>query len=177
MRKLSNIAIEQSIFQKRIICDKESADGMDHFFIYVILGTVFFGSIAALADLDYNNPNHLLLAYAGIPLLILCCAYVLYRKITEKHLFFLKTSYTKKQLLPMLLDFAKEYSMELYPQSDGLLLFNETPDESKPEYKKTSIFIIRDYEIHFAVLKDHYKLNYPVLFEHLLLRRELKKLI
>jgi hypothetical protein len=73
------------------------------------------------------------------------------------------------------IDIADKHKLEIYRKSNDCLIFNKSLDNFN-NYKKSMVFILKDNQVLFTILKDQYKLNLPTLTSHLFLKHDLKKL-
>lgn len=102
--------------------------------------------------------------------------YVIYRKATEKFFYKLTTPFDRQKNKQVLLSYADKQQFEIYRKSNDCIILNESLGDFNPSYKKSMVFILKDNEVLFTILKDQYKLNLPTLTSHLFLKHDLKKL-
>ena len=86
------------------------------------------------------------------------------------------TPFDRQKNKQILLNFADKKQLELYRQTNDCLILSESLGDFNPSYKKSMVFILKDNEVLFTILKDQYKLNVPTLTSHLFLKHDLKKL-
>lgn len=120
------------------------------------------------------NPNDQIV-YIVSPITIIFCLYVMFRTLREKHLICITTSLEKKENRELILDFANDKDFRVYRKSGNFIILNDTVGEV--HQIKTIVLIVQDNEILFTILREGYKLNYPVLTSHLFLKHDLKKFI
>lgn len=176
MRRITKIDIDESIAQNKLIFQEEWLDKFDRFVVYIFFGGLIIYPALTIFETDFNNPNDKFISLTLLPLCILFGLYVVYRKVTEKLLFTLTTPFDRQTNRKILLNFADKQQLEVYRKSNDCLILNESLGDFNRSYKKSMVFILKDNQILFTILKDQYKLNVPTLTSHLFLKRDLKKI-
>ncbi len=173
MRLISKIDIDESVSQHKLIFQEEWLDKFDRLFVYIFFSGLIIVPALILFEADFNNPNDKFISLTILPLCILIGLYVVYRKATEKLLFTLTTPYDRQKNKQILLTFADKQHLEIYRKSNDCLILNESLDSGNI---KSMVFILKDNQVLFTILRDNNKLNLPTLTSHLFLKHDLKKL-
>lgn len=176
MRRIVKINIEESVSQNKLIFQEEWLDKFDRMVVYLFGSGIVLFSILTLNKADFTNPNEKFIALSILPLSIVFGLYVVYRKATEKRLFTLTTPFDRQKNKQILLNYADKQQLEVYRKSNDCLILNESISDFNPSYKKSMVFILKDNQVFFTILKDQFKLNLPTLTSHLYLKHDLKKL-
>lgn len=176
MRRITKIDIDESVSRQKLILQEEWLDKFDRFVVFIFFGGIVFYSSLAIFKADFNNPNDKFISLTIFPLCMLLGVYIVYRKATEKLLFKLTTPFDRQKNKQILLNYADKHQLEIYRKSNDCLIFNESLGDFNPSYKKSMVFILKDNQVLFTILKDQYKLNLPTLTLHWFLKHDLKKL-
>lgn len=176
MRRIVKINIEESVSQNKLIFQEEWLDKFDRFVVYVFFSGFIIYPALTIFEADFNNPNDKFISLTILPLCILFGLYVVYRKATEKLLFTLTTPFDRQKNKQILLNYADKQQLEVYRKSNDCLILNESLGDFNPSHKKSMVFILKDNQVFFTILKDQFKLNLPTLTSHLYLKHDLKKL-
>lgn len=176
MRRITKIDIDESVLRHKLIFQEEWLDKFDRFVVYIFFSGLIIYPALTIFEADFNNPNDKFISLTLLPLCILFGLYVVYRKATEKLLFTLTTPFDRQKNKQILLDFAEKQQLEVYRKSNDCIILNESLGDFNPSYKKSMVFILKDNEVLFTILKDQFKLNLPTLTSHLFLKQDLKKL-
>jgi hypothetical protein len=176
MRRITKIDINESVSRHKLIFQEEWLDKFDRFVVYIFFSGLIIYPALTIFEADFNNPNDKFISLTILPLCILFGLYVVYRKATEKLLFTLTTPFDRQKNKQILLTYADKQQLEVYRKSNDCLILNESLGDFNPSYKKSMVFILKDNEVLFTILKDQYKLNLPTLTSHLFLKHDLKKL-
>jgi hypothetical protein len=174
MRLITKIDIEKSVLSQKLIFMEEWEDKLDRFYIYLIFSILIVCSMQIINETNFNTPNDKFFSIIIVPLIILLAVYVIYRKATEKSLFKMETPFNRQKNRQALLNYADAEQLEIYRKSNDCLILNKSMGNA--QYKKSMVFIIKDNLVLYTIIKDHYKLNFPTLISHHILRYELRKL-
>jgi hypothetical protein len=178
MANLSYIDIESSINTRRLVCKHSWLDILDKVVFCMLCISMMAYPSLLLFKTDISNPNDKVLAFTILPLAILFGMYGLYRKLTETKLLRIETSFARHKNKEMLLAFLKQRGHEIFRQNKEVIIVTNEEDLSFNKlWTKTITFIISDKVILFNIVKNYPKLNPPVLFSHLFLKRDLKKFV
>lgn len=174
MRKIVKIDIPKSIKQEKLLFEEAWFDKLQSIALYIFFSfaIILFSSIYGVKSTNSNEEFYKYLSAFGIILF----AYIIYRKATEKKLFVQKSNFEQEKNNQILLQFAKEKSLEIYRQSKECLIFNREKDDLNTNYKKSMIFLLDENKIYFTIIQDGYRLNLPVLLSHYFLKKDIKKL-
>lgn len=176
MRQISNINIDLSITKGKLTFDENWSDKFNRFAVYIFFSTLIYLPIVVYLKETVANPSDSrLLNSIGI-LSILFGLYIFFRNATEKNLIKIETNLSKKEIRLLLLSYAEKQQYEIYRKSDNCLIFNEA-NLYNSSYKKTIIFLLQDNKIFLTVLRDNFKLNVPTFTTHLIIKRDISKLM
>lgn len=176
MRYISKIDIDKSVLRQKLIFEEDWLDKGDRFAVYVLFSALVVYPALTIFEADFNNPNDTFISLTVLPLCILLGLYVIYRKATEKFLFNITTPFDRQKNRRTLLAYAEKHQLEIYRKSNDCLIFNKPTGDLNASYKKSMVFILKDNQVLFTILKDQNKLNLPTLTSHLFLKHDLKKL-
>lgn len=176
MRLITKIDIVESVSRHKLIFQEDWLDKFDRFVVYIFFSGLIIYPALTFFEADFNKPNDKIISLTLLPICILFGLYVIYRKATEKLLFKLTTPFDRQKNKQILLNYADKHQLEIYRKSNDCLIFNESLGDFNPSYKKSMVFILKDNEVLFTILKDQYKLNLPTLTSHLFLKHDLKRL-
>ncbi len=176
MRNLKNLNIEESINRKKLIYTERWFDKLDRFVIYLCFTWGF-----VLPFLIYFDP-HRDYAKTGIEYYIvfifsLFCAYVVYRKATEKKLTEINSQFDSEENRKLINKYCEEKGFEKYRNSKNIIIYNsESAFNIKPNYKVSRIFLLNNQSVYVTMIKENYKINIPVLFSQIFLTKDIEKI-
>ena len=176
MRNLKNLNIEESIKCKKLIYTESWFDKIDQVVIYL-----FFTWGFILPFLIFFNP-HRNQAERGIEYYVifvfsLFCGYVIFRKATEKKLTEINSHFDAEENRKLINEYCKEKGFEKYRNSKNIIIYNsESSFNINPNYKVSRIFLLDNQSLYITVIKENYKLNIPVLFSQIFLRKDIEKI-
>lgn len=177
MRELKQLNIEESITQEKLIFKESWLDKFDTIIIYL-----FFGWASVIPFIIYFDPhrnqNETGIFYYVPFLLTLLGIWVIYRKATEKKLIKVSSKFYEDENRELIKVYFNKEKFEKNRDSKRLIIFNEDADFNiNPNYKTSYIFLFDKNYVLFTVIKERFKLNLPTLIKHLILKRDLKKLL
>jgi len=178
MRQLRNLNVTESIEQNHLVYDQKWYEKIDLILMFFQFGFFIFISILIL-NTPFNDKNDKdFVIYFNLPLTIFL-GYVAYRKAREKRLIKIDTNFDNVKNKDIVLKFAENKGYDIYRNSGNLLILNNPSGtlQLNETYKITTIIIFQDNKILFAMLKDSFRINLPVLTSHLLFKNDLKKQI
>jgi len=177
MRSIRNIQINKSIEKGELVYDESGWDKFDTYTNYVASIALILLALAGLYRLDQQKGNDLAFTILFVVVALLLGSYHFYRQWAEKKLIKIDSKFRAEEIKGKLLDYAANEEYEIYRQKGYCLILNETTDLTGDRYKRSSIILIRDHVVYFAVMQDNFRLNSPVYTSHLTLKRDLRKLL
>ena len=169
MREIKKIDINKSFTLKRLIFSENLIDKIDRILIYVVFGTLIILPAFMILKADFNLPNQKLISLTAFPLTIFLSLYIVYRTATEKLLIELTTQFNEGKNRQILIMFADKNKLIVSRDSKGCVILNTR------FYRTTVIFIVKDNIVLFTAMTNGYRINFPTLISHLLLKQRLKK--
>ena len=169
MRRIVKIEIDKSIKSRTLIFSEdwyEKANQIAAYFVFAlgiyICGSVYFEKMTANDEfIKYISP-------IGIVFFIYC----IYRKVVEKKLTIINTSFNTETSHKFLLKFAQSKSYEISRESKQCLIFNDNGYILSQTI--SMVLLICDNKIYFTILKQGFRMDPPVLFSHISLKKELE---
>ena len=169
MREVKKIDINKSFTLKRLIFSENWIDKIDRILIYVVFGTLIILPAFMILKADFNLPNQKLISLTAFPLTIFLSLYIVYRTATEKLLIELTTQFNEGKNRQILMMFADKNKLIVSRDSKECVILNTR------YYRTTAIFIVKDNIVLFTAMTNGYRINFPTLICHLLLKQRLKK--
>lgn len=146
--------------------------------VILIFGCLVCYPLMFIPLADFSSPNDQFFLYVIFPVVMLIGCYGFFRGITEKRLIKIDTSLDRESVKRIILRFAEDKQLEIHRNSAGCIILNSPSSiYNVTDYKKSRIFLYNDGVLLFTVIKDGYKINYPVFFTHLFVKRDLEKLL
>ncbi|UOK42188.1 MULTISPECIES: hypothetical protein [Flavobacterium] len=176
MRNLKKLDVEKSIELKKLVYVENWFDKLDRFVIYIFFSWGFVLPFLIYFDphRDYSKTGF---EYYLIFILSLFCAYVVYRKATEKKLCEIISKYDAEENRKLINEYCEKMGYEKYRNSKNIIIYNtESSFNINPEYKISRIFLLDNKSVYLTMIKENYKLNIPVLFSQLILKKDIKKI-
>lgn len=177
MRQIKNLNIKESIQKQKLIYKESWLDIFDKLTTYI-----FFLWGAILPFLVFFDPYRDLsktgFEYYLLFMVTIFCLYVIYRKATEKKLTKLQSNYTQEKNREIITKYFEQNKYERYRNALDILIYNEENDFSfNPNYQTSRIILLDKNDVYSTVIKENFKLNIPILYKHIALRKDLKKLL
>ncbi|WP_264510486.1 hypothetical protein [Flavobacterium sp. N1719] len=176
MRNLKNLNIEESIKCKKLIYTESWFDKIDRFVIYLFFTWGFILPFLTFFDI-HRNQTERGIEYYLMFLFSLFCGYVIFRKATEKKLKEIISHYNAEENRKLLNKYCEEKGFEKYRNTKSIIIYNsESSFNLNPSYKVSRIFLLDKQRIYITIIKENYKLNIPVLFSQIFLRKDIEKI-
>lgn len=179
MRTLKKLNITKSIQSKKLTFEESWSDKFDTFFNYFMFILLTITSILALKEINPNSPNDTI-GYFIFPLVIVFSLYAFYCKFSEKNLKEIKFDIHKEDAKQRILEHGKKYNYRISKISNNLIFLNEPTSESNlgfGNYEKTIIIFFKDNSILYTLIKEGWRINFPVLFSQHIVRSDFKKIL
>ena len=176
MRSLKKLDIEKSIELKKLVYVENWFDKLDRFVIYIFFSWGFVLPFLIFFD-PYRDYSKTGFEYYLIFIFSLFCGYVVYRKATEKKLCEINSKYNADENKKLINEYCEQKGYEKYRNSTSIIIYNtENSFNINSNYKISRIFILDNKNIYITMIKENYKLNIPVLFSHLILKKDIEKI-
>jgi hypothetical protein len=174
MREIRKINVSESIKKRQLIFDESWMDKFNTLAVLILFGQLIYLPLIVVNYDNLANTEETPTIYWTFPILILIGLYVIIRGLTEKRLIKVTTMHDKQTIRTALLDYADRNKFEVYRDSANCIILNS------PNYMdlssstcKTRIFLFKDGLLLFTVIRDNFKINLPVLFTHLFIKRDI----
>lgn len=177
MRELKKINTDESILKRRLVFDEGWLDKFNRLTVYIVFSPLILLPVVMFFKEKFVSPNDTFILYYIFPISIAVGLYIFYRNATEKQLTKIDTNFDRQTIRKLLLDYADKNQFEIYRKSNDCLIFNESFDSWTSAYKKTRIFFVQDNLVLFTVIRDNFRLNMPILFTHLFIKKDLRKML
>ena len=169
MREVKKIDINKSITLKRLIFSENWIDKIDRILIYIVFGTLIIFPAFMILKADFNLPNQKLISLTAFPITIFLSLYIVYRTATEKLLIELATQFNEEKNRKILMMFADKNKLIVsHDSKECVILYTR-------HYRITAIFIVKENIVLFTAMTNGYRINFPTLICHLILKQRLKK--
>ncbi len=177
VRNLKNLNIDESIKRKKLIYTENWFDNLDKIVIYI-----FFSWGFVLPFLVYFNPYRDFtktgIEYYLLFLFSIFCGYVIFRKATEKKLTEIESQFDIEKNKEIINEYCQKMGFEKYRNSKNITIYNSVNTLSlNSNYKTSRIFLLDNKKVYLTMIKENYKMNIPVLFSQIILKKEIEKLI
>lgn len=169
MREVKKIDLNKSFTLKRLIFSENWIDKIDRILIYVVFGSLIILSAFMILKADFNLSNQKLISLTAFPLVIFLSFYIVYRTATEKFLIELTTQFNEGKNRQVLVMFADKNKLIVSRDSRECVILNTR------HYRTTVIFIVKDNIVLYTAMTNGYRINFPTLIFHLLLKQRLKE--
>lgn len=176
MRSLKNLNITKSIERNQLVYSEDWLDKFDKITIYL-----FFSWCFLMPFLVYFNPYRDY-SKTGIEFYLLFifsfyALYVIYRKATEKQLSKIESKFDAEKNRFLINEYCKVKGFEKYRDAKNIIIYNNLNYLAiNPRFQTSRIFILDKNNIYLTMIKENQKLNVPVLFSQISLKRDIKKL-
>jgi hypothetical protein len=75
-------------------------------------------------------------------------------------------------------EYCQKMGFEKYSNSKNITIYNSVNTLSlNSNYKISRIFLLDNKKVYLTMIKENYKMNIPVLFSQIILKKEIEKLI
>jgi hypothetical protein len=169
MREITKIDVSRSFTLKRLVFSEKLIDKIDRILIYIVFGTLIILPSFMILKADFNLPNQKLISLTIFPLTIFLSLYIVYRTATEKILIELTTQFNEEKNKRILKMFADKNKLIVSRDSEECVILNTK------FYRISMVFLIRDNVVLFTAMTNGFRINFPTLIYHLLLKQRLEK--
>jgi hypothetical protein len=178
MSDISSINIEQSIYKRRVIRKYDWVDYLDIVVFCFVISVLLFYAVIGEIQLNVDGILTGFLLYVVAPLFMVFGVYCIYRKIFENNLLCVHTVSGKLGNREGLEKFIKKNNFIISEEADDIVI---VIDEDMLSYnglwRKKYLFLVGSDGIYFNIVKLYPIISPPVLFEHLLLKYDLKRFL
>lgn len=177
MRNLKNLDIEKSIQIKKLVIEENWLDKFDIFVNYLTFSVLIFSSFLVIKDINPNSPNDTV-GYFIIPLIIVFSSYAIFCKFSEKKLKVINFKIHREEAKQRILEYGKQNNYRVSKISNDLIVLNRsTNDYGLGNQERTICIFFTDDEILYTLIRDGFRLNFPVLFSQHFVRADFKKIL
>ena len=105
------------------------------------------------------------------------CVFTIYRKATEKQLTKIISKYNSEENKLLINKYCERKGFEKHRNSGNIIIYNKLNYLAiNPRFQTSRIFILDKNDIYLTMIKENQKLNIPVLFSQISLKRDIKRL-
>lgn len=177
MRNLKNLDIEKSMQTKKLIFEENWLDKFDIFITYLVFSSLTFYSFLIIKNINPDSPNDTV-GYFINPLIIIFSSYAIFCKFSEKKLKEIKFKIHREEAKQRILEYGEQTNYRISKISNDLIFLNRSINDYGPGNQERTICIFfKDNEILYTLIKDAFRLNFPVLFSQHFVRADFKKIL
>ena len=175
MRSLKNLNVKKSIEQNKLVYSESWLDKFGSYIIYLFCLSGFITPFLIFYD-PYRDHSKTGFEYYLVFILSIFFVYSFYRKATEKRLIKIVSKYDAKENNLLINEYCEKKGFEKYKNSNNVIIYNtEMALNFNPNYKISRIFLLKGNSIYFTIIREN-KLNTPVLFSQISLKRDIENL-
>lgn len=176
MRHKTYFDISKSRISHRLVYKRGVAEISDALTFILLMTSLVTGIILLALGLPRDNVNFPFIVLVVSPLIVSILLYAIFRKLCERRLVKVSTSFDKSQNTRLLLRFLEDNQYIFQrPAGDVIFAAEEEPTSFRRLWSEDLVFIIDDGQILFNVKKSFPTLNPPVLISHYLLKRKISR--
>jgi len=177
VRTLKQLDINGSIKQEKLIFKESWLDKFDTITVYFVFGWATIVPFLVYFD-PHRNKNETGLFHYLIFLMTFLSIYVIYRKATENKLIKITSSNTQELNRSLINEYCIKENFRKYRDTKDIIIYNEDADFNiNPNWVTSYIFLLKDNNILFTIIKERYKVNLPTLTKHLVVKNDLRKIL
>ncbi|SNR25531.1 hypothetical protein SAMN04487979_101437 [Flavobacterium sp. ov086] len=176
MRRLKNLNIRKSIEQNKLVYSENWFDKFDTITIYLFFTWAFLTPFLVYFN-PYRDKSKTGIEFYLFFIFSFYSLYVIYRKATEKHLTKITSKYNKEENKLLINEYCEKKGFEKHRNSGNLIIYNNLNYLAiNSRFQTSRIFILDKNDIYLTIIKENQKMNIPVLFSQISLKRDIKKL-
>lgn len=176
MRSLKNLNITKSIEKNKLIYSEDWFEKFGTIVLYLFFCSGFIFPFLVYFD-PYRDYSKTRTEYYLLFIFSLFFGYSIYRKATEKYLTKIISKYDAEKNKTIITDYCERFGFEKYRNSKNIIIYNKPNFLTiNPRFQTSRIFILDKNDIYLTMIKENQKLNIPVLFSQISLKRDIKKL-
>ncbi|KQB38811.1 hypothetical protein [Flavobacterium aquidurense] len=176
MRSLKNLNIKKSIEQNKLIYSEDWLDKFGTIVLYLFFSWGFILPFLIFFD-SYRNYSKTGFEYYLLFIFSLFCAFTIYRKATEKQLTKIIGKYNAEENKLLINQYCEKKGFEKHRNSGNVIIYNKLNYLALNQRFQTSrIFLLHKNDIYFTMIKENQKMNIPVLFSQISLKRDIRNL-
>lgn len=176
MRSLKNLDIRKSIEQNKLIYSEDWFDKFDTIMIYMCFSVAFVVPFLIYFD-PYRDYSKTGIEFYLFFILSFHSLHVIYRKATEKKLTKIVSKYNAQENKLIINEYCENKGFEKRRNSGNLIIYNNLNYLAiNSRFQTSRIFILDKNDIYFTMIKENQKMNIPVLFSQIVLKRDIQKL-
>ncbi|MFH6992784.1 hypothetical protein [Flavobacterium sp. FlaQc-48] len=175
MRSLKNLNVRKSIEHNKLVYSESWLDKFGSFVFYSFCCSGFISPFLIYFD-PYRDHSKTGFEYYLVFILSIFFAYSFYKKATEKRLTKIISKYNAEENKLLINEYCEKKGFEKYKNLNNIIIYNtEMAYNFNPNYKISRIFLLRGNSIYLTMIRQD-KLNTPVLFSQISLKRDIKNL-
>ena len=176
MRSLKNLNIRKSIEQNKLVYSEDWLEKFGTITLYL-----FFSWGFLIPFLVYFNPyrdnSKTGIEFYLLFIFSLYCAFTIYRKATEKCLTKIVSKYNTEENKLLINQYCEKKGFKKHKNSGSVIIYNSLNYLAiNPRFQTSRIFILDKNDIYLTMIKENQKLNIPVLFSQISLKRDIENL-
>lgn len=176
MRRLKNLNIEKSIAKSKLVYSESWFDILDTIILFLFFSFGFICPFLVYFD-PYRDQSKTGTEYYLLFFMSAFFAYAIYRKATEKHLTKIISKYDAEKNKLLINQYCEKKGFEKQRNSGNVIIYNSLNYLAiNPRFQTSRIFILDKNDIYFTMIKENQKMNIPVLFSQISLKRDIKNL-
>lgn len=176
MRNLKNLNIKKSIESGKLVYSEDWLDKFGTYVFYLFCCSGFIFPFLIYFD-PYRNYSKTGFEYYLLFIFSVFFIYSFYRKAFEKHLTIIESKYDIEKNRLLINEYCEKKSFEKYRNSKNIIIYNKLNYLAiNPRFQTSRIFILDKNDIYLTMIKENQKLNIPVLFSQISLKRDIKRL-
>lgn len=177
MRRLKNLNVRKSIKQNKLVYTEDWMDKFDKISLYL-----FFSWGFLMPFLVYFNPyrdySKTGIEFYLLFIFSLFCVFTIYRKATEKRLIKIVSKYGLEENKILISQYCEKKGFEKHKNSENVIIYNSLNYLAiNTSFQTSRIFILDKNNIYLTMIKENQKMNIPVLFSQISLKRDLEKFL
>lgn len=173
----SQVNITESITKGWLIKKKSWFDKIETPFCVFVLLWFPFATILLLFSNEVKNQNDKVFGIISIVFSIISL-FGCYRKIVENKLISIDSKFSVGESKERLINFLEKEGLEVKRKSGSLVIAYEIGTLSFNEtHIKVYTFIIHSNKIYFTIVRENFRINFPVFFYHYFLKQKLSKFL
>lgn len=177
MKILNQLNVEESVRLEKLVYKENWLNKIDTLAVYFIFGCFMVAPLLIYVG-ETRNQGHVGIFYYLLFVITIFGAYVIYRKATEKKLIKIISNFKLPDIKIRVSNYSREENFAEYRAFESVMVYTADADFNiSSNFKIYYIFILKDNLVLFTIIKEQFKLNVPILFTHLKVKKDLTKML